>query len=155
MRVYHKALLFIGLLIGFMLLLHGIIDIRITKMTDQFGPRLLPLILCIYIFLSSSMLVIFSKKNNKINKIELKSAIYASTYYASMFVYILSMQYLGFFISSLIFVVLSAAFLGGENITKKLYVFFCLLITIVIAYCFFEYILHMNLPKGLIMNGVL
>ena len=155
MRIYHKALIFIGLLIGSMLLLHEIIDIRITKMTDQFGPRLLPLILCIFILLSSSILVIFSKKNNKINKIELKSAIYASIYYASMFVYILSMQYLGFVISSLSFVVLSVAFLGGKNITKKIHLLLCLLITIVIAYFFFEYILHMNLPKGLIMNGVL
>lgn len=154
MKIFRNALFFIGLLIGSMLLIKEIYAIRITKITDQFGPRLLPTVLCVFIFVLSSLLVVFSKKSTKLDKIDMKSSIYALVYYVAIIVYILSMRYLGFVISSLVFVELSVLLLGGKIVTKKIYVFFCLLITVVIVYCLFEYILHMNLPKGLILNGV-
>lgn len=155
MKIYHKVLVLIGLLMGSMLILQEIGEIRITKMTDQFGPRLLPMILCLFIFLSSSILVISSKENISISKLGVKASFSTLVYYASIFVYILSLEYFGFVVSSLIFVNFSVWFLGGKNNTKKVYVFVCLLIAVVVSYFLFEYILHMNLPKGLIMNGVI
>ncbi|WP_455099560.1 tripartite tricarboxylate transporter TctB family protein [Peptostreptococcus stomatis] len=155
MKIYHKVLVLVGLLIGSMLILQEISEIRITKMTDQFGPKLLPMILCLFIFLSSSILVIFSRKTISISKLGMKASFSTLVYYASIFVYILSLQYLGFVVSSLVFVEFSALFLGGKSVIKRIYVFFYLLITVVVAYFLFEYILHMNLPKGLFTNGVI
>lgn len=155
MKIYHKVLVLVGLLIGSMLILQEISEIRITKMTDQFGPKLLPMILCLFIFLSSSILVIFSRKTISISKLGMKASFSTLVYYASILVYILSLQYLGFVVSSLVFVEFSALFLGGKSVIKRIYVFFYLLITVVVAYFLFEYILHMNLPKGLFTNGVI
>lgn len=155
MKIYHKVLVLVGLLIGSMLILQEISEIRITKITDQFGPKLLPMILCLFIFLSSSILVIFSRKTISISKLGMKASFSTLVYYASIFVYILSLQYLGFVVSSLVFVEFSALFLGGKSVIKRIYVFFYLLITVVVAYFLFEYILHMNLPKGLFTNGVI
>lgn len=152
MKVYQKALLVFSLLIGTALILNEINGIKITKISDSFGPRILPAVLCIYIFISSSLLIVCSKGIAEKMQIDHKSTLSSMIYFIFILVYVLIMQYLGFVLASIIYIEGSVLFLGGKSIPKRIWVYSSMIIIVFVVYFVFES-LNMNLPKGLIMNG--
>ena len=152
MKVYQKALLVFALLIGTALILNEINGIKVTKITDPFGPRIIPAVLCIYIFISSSLLIVCSKDIAKKIQMDHKSTISSMMYFLFVFAYVLFMRYLGFVLSSIIYTECSVIFFGGKNIPKRKVVYSSMIIIVFVVYFVFEF-LNMNLPKGLIMNG--
>lgn len=152
MKVYQKTLLVLTLLTGTALILHEINGIKVTKVTDSFGPRIIPAVLCIFIFLSSSILIVCSKDLGKKIQIDIKSTMSAMLYFLFVFAYVLLMRYLGFVLSSIIYTEGSVLFLGGKSVQKRILVYSSMIMVVLVVYFVFE-LLNMNLPKGSIMNG--
>ena len=64
------------------------------------------------------------------------------------FFYVLSILVLGFFVSTIIFFILSSYYLGVKNFK---HIFFTLIILIPFMYIFFSLFLKTNLPKGFLI----
>jgi len=64
------------------------------------------------------------------------------------FVYVLSILVFGFFVSTIIFFILSSYYLGVKNFK---HIFFTLIILIPFMYIFFILFLKTNLPKGFLI----
>ena len=64
------------------------------------------------------------------------------------FIYVLSILFLGFFVSTIIFFILSSSYLGVKNLKQ---IFFTLIILIPFMYIFFSLFLKTNLPKGFLI----
>ena len=64
------------------------------------------------------------------------------------FFYVLSILFLGFFVSTIIFFILSSYYLGVKNFK---HIFFTLIILIPFMYIFFSLFLKTNLPKGFLI----
>lgn len=152
MKLYQKVLWIIGLVIGVLLILQEIYEIKVTKITDAFGPRIMPAVLCVFIFGASSVLIICSKNSTVKTKSVLSESKRSLLYLGLVFIYILFMKYLGFLISSLLYVEISVLVLGGKRVSRKVYVYFSLIIVVMAVFLLFEF-LKLDLPKGLIFNG--
>ena len=152
MKIYQKVLLVFALLIGTFMILYEINGIRVTKTTDTFGPKLLPGLLCVFIFISSSIIIICSKKSIESSHINIRATIRSMFYFVFLFAYFLLMKYFGFILASIFYLEVSVLILGGRNVSKKIYVFFILIIVVLALYFVFGFF-NMNLPKGWIMGG--
>ena len=64
------------------------------------------------------------------------------------FVYVLSILVLGFFVSTIIFFILSSYYLGVKNFK---HIFFTLILLIPFMYFFFSLFLRTNLPRGFLI----
>ena len=64
------------------------------------------------------------------------------------FIYVLSILFLGFFVSTIIFFIISSYYLGVKNLKQ---IFFTLIILIPFMYIFFSLFLKTNLPKGFLI----
>jgi len=64
------------------------------------------------------------------------------------FLYVLSILFLGFFVSTILFFIVSSYYLGVKNFK---HIFVTLIILIPFMYIFFSLFLKTNLPKGLLI----
>lgn len=148
-RKFNYNYLSVGLI--YLLSLSFLLSIPSIKEAES---RLTPTVICIFAILLSTILLVKTYlkhgKNEEVQDFSGSKMAFVLAF--SLLVYIVSIVYLGFYISTPIFLFVTMLILGQKN--KKL----MLIISgsmVVVVYFFFDVLLKMQIPEGILISAIL
>lgn len=137
----------VGLFVIFvsLLFLIGTETLEPLQLASDPGPKLFPRITYMGLLISGIGIVVFSKKED-VTKIILNKRVLVMT--LMILLYTISLQYLGYFISTLWFGFCSCWFLSDSKRNRLLPAALTTLITTITIYVLFKEVFEILLPKG-------
>ncbi len=115
---------------------------------SQYGPNFFPQFLSALLFITSILLIVNAVRGNyqkDLEGIHFAGLVRSGITVGISIVYLVAMQFLGFFLSTLIFLYAMITFLGQKG--KLVRIISCISVS-VIVYAIFKFFLKIPLPEG-------